>query len=65
MPGKILDGFQSLHFDTLTLNQTRVNWVKRWSETCVISLIGPTTWVSFARDGKTQLKAHTMVFKEA
>jgi hypothetical protein len=29
---KIPDGFQSLHFDTLTLNPTTVNWVKRWSK---------------------------------
>jgi hypothetical protein len=28
MPKEILDELQSLHFDTLTLNLTRANWVK-------------------------------------
>jgi len=29
---EIFDGFQSLHFDTLTLNPTKANWVERWSK---------------------------------
>jgi hypothetical protein len=50
---EILDGFQSLHFHTLTLSPTRANWVKRWSKVEIISLIGPMMCVSFDRDGKT------------
>jgi hypothetical protein len=50
---KIFDGLQSLHFDILTLSPTRVNWVERWSKAGIISFIGPTMWVSSARDGKT------------
>jgi hypothetical protein len=57
---EILDGFQSLHFHTLTLSSTRV---KRWSNIEIISLIGPMMCASFARDGKTQLRAHKMVFR--
>jgi hypothetical protein len=26
---EIFDGFQNLHFDTLTLNPTKANWVER------------------------------------
>jgi hypothetical protein len=55
---EILDGFQSLHFDTLTLSPIRVNWVERWSNVQIISLIGPMMWISSVRDGKTQLGAH-------
>jgi hypothetical protein len=51
MLGKILDGFQSLHFDTLTLSPTNVNWVERWSKAWVISFKGPMMWVSFVGDG--------------
>jgi len=65
MPREILNGFQNLHFNTLTLSPTRANWVKRWSKAQIISYIGPTMWVSFAMDGKTQLRAHMMVFKKA
>jgi hypothetical protein len=57
MLGEILDGLQSLHFNTFTLSPIRVNWVERWSKVYIISLIGPTMWVSFVRDGKTQLGA--------
>jgi hypothetical protein len=53
MHEEILNGLQNLHFDTLTLSPTRVHWVKRWSKAGIISFIGPTMWVSFARDGKT------------
>jgi hypothetical protein len=52
MFGKILNGLQSLHFNTLTLSPTRVNWVERWSKTRVISLIGPTMQVLSVKDGK-------------
>ncbi len=52
MLGEIPNGLQSLHFDTLTLSLTKANWVKRWPKAHVISLIGPTMWVSFAKDGK-------------
>jgi len=52
-----------LYFNILTLSPTRVNWVERWSKVQVISLIGPAMWVSFAKDGKMQLKAYMMVFK--
>jgi len=52
MLGKILDGLQSLHFDILTLSLIKVNWVERWSKAQVMSLISPTMWVSFVRDGK-------------
>jgi hypothetical protein len=41
-----------LHFDTLTLSPTRVNWIERWSKAQVISFISPTMWVLFVRDGK-------------
>jgi hypothetical protein len=53
MPIEILDGFQSLHFNTLTLRLTRANWVERWTKARKISLIGLMMWVSFVRDGKT------------
>ncbi len=59
---EILDGLQSLHFETLTLSPTKVNWVKRCSKVGTISLIGPMMCVYFAKDGKTQLGAHAMVF---
>jgi hypothetical protein len=49
----ILDGLQSLHFDTLTLNPTRVNSVKRWSTARIISFMGPMMYVLSVRDGKT------------
>jgi len=65
MFGKILNGFQSLHFDILTLSPTRANWVERWSKVWVISLKGSMMWVSFAGDGMTQLGAHTIVFGRA
>jgi hypothetical protein len=42
----------SLHFNTLTLSSTRANWVERWLKAWVISLIGPTMWVSSTREGK-------------
>jgi hypothetical protein len=61
MPRKIPNGLQSLHFDTLTLSLTRVNWVERWLKAWVISLIGPIVWVSSIRDGKTHLGAYAMV----
>jgi hypothetical protein len=32
VPGEILDGLQSFHFDILTLSPTRANWVERWSK---------------------------------
>jgi hypothetical protein len=53
MPGKIPNGFENLHFDTLTLSPTRVNWVESWSKVREISLIGLTMWESFVKDGKT------------
>jgi len=62
--GKISNGFQSLHFDTLTLSPTKGNWVERWSKAQVISLVDLIMWVSFARDGKTQLKAHMRFLEE-
>jgi hypothetical protein len=65
MPKETFDGFQSLHFNTLTLSPTRANWVERWSKAQVISFIGPMMWISFARDGKTQLGTYMMVFKKA
>jgi hypothetical protein len=49
----------------LTLSPTRANWVERWSKAWVISFIGPMMWISFARDGKTQLGACMMVSKKA
>jgi len=61
MPKKIPNGFQSLHFDTLTLSPTKANWVKRWSKVGINSFIGPTMWVSSVRARKTQLRACTMV----
>jgi hypothetical protein len=48
----ILNELQSLHFDTLTLSLTRVNWVERWSKVREILFIGLTMWVSFVKDGK-------------
>jgi hypothetical protein len=63
MPGEILDGLQSLHFNILTLSPTKVNWVKKWSKAQVISFIGLTMWVLFFRGGKTQLRARVMVFR--
>jgi hypothetical protein len=63
MLGENPDELQRLHFDTLTLSPTRANWVKRLSKAQVISFINPTMWVSFARDGKTQLGTHAMVPK--
>jgi len=50
---EILEGFQNLHFDTLTLSPIRANWVERWLKARVISLIRPKMWVSYAKDGKT------------
>jgi len=47
---EILDGIQSLHFDTLTLNPTKANWVERWSKVGIILFIGPTMWVLFVKD---------------
>jgi hypothetical protein len=64
MPKEIHDGFQSLHFDTLTLSLTRVNWVKRWSKAQVISLKGPTMWISSTKDGNTQLGAYALIFRK-
>jgi len=49
---QIIDGFQNLHFDTLTLNPTKAKWVERWSKVGIISLIGPTMWVLSAKDEK-------------
>jgi hypothetical protein len=60
---EILDGLQSLHFDTLTLSPIKANWVERWSKVAIISLIRPTMWVLSAKDEKTQLGACTMVFR--
>ncbi len=60
---EIHDGFQNLHFDTLILNPTKANWVERWSKVGIISFIRPTMCLSFVRDGKTQLGACAMVFK--
>jgi hypothetical protein len=62
---EIPDGLQSLHFHTLTLSPTRVNWVEKWSNTQIISFMGPMMWISSAKDGKTQLGARMMVFKKA
>jgi len=63
MPQKIFDELQSLHFNTLTLNPTRANWVEKWSKAGTTSLIGPMMWVSSIRDGKTQLGACAMDFR--
>jgi len=63
MLGKMMDGFQSLYFDTLTLSPTMANWVERWSKVWVISL--PTMWISSAKDGNMQLGARVMVFKRS
>jgi hypothetical protein len=60
---EIPNGLQNLHFDTLTLSPTKVNWVKRWSKEQVISFKGPIMWISSTRDGKTQLGACVMVFR--
>jgi hypothetical protein len=35
----IHEGFQNLHFNTLTLSPIRNNWVERWSKVRIISLI--------------------------
>jgi hypothetical protein len=61
MPGEIPNGFQSLHFNTLTLSPTRANWVERWSQTRVISLIGPMMWVSSVTDGEMQFTTRNLV----
>jgi hypothetical protein len=53
MPRKNLNKLQNLHFDNLTLNPTRANWVEKWSKAQIISLIGTRMWVSSIRDGKT------------
>jgi len=45
----------------LTLSPTRANWVERWSKAKTTSLIGPMMWVSFVKDGKTQLGPLVMV----
>jgi hypothetical protein len=58
---EICDGFQSLHFNTLTLSPIRANWVERQLKVGIISLKRPTMWVSFVRDGKTQLGVRAMV----
>jgi hypothetical protein len=50
MPKEIPDGFQSLHFDTLTLSSIMVNWVERCSKARIIF---PTMCVLFTKDGKT------------
>jgi hypothetical protein len=63
VPKNNLDGLQNLHFDTLTLNPIRANWVEKWSKARIISFIRPMMWVSSAKDGKTQLGVHIMVFK--
>ncbi len=52
---EILNGFQCLHFDILTLSPTKVNWVERWSKVGIISLIRLTMWVLSTKDLKTQL----------
>jgi len=65
MLGEIPNGFQSLHFDILTLSPTKANWVKRWSKMRIISFIGPMMWVSSTRDGKTQLGANVVVYRKA
>jgi hypothetical protein len=62
---EIPNGLESLHFDTLTLSPTKVNWVKRWSKVQIISFIGPMKWVLSTRDGKTQPRVHVMVFRRA
>jgi hypothetical protein len=53
---EILDGIQSLHFDTLTLNPTKVNRVERWSKVGIILFIGPTIWVLSVRELKDIVK---------
>jgi hypothetical protein len=40
-----------------------VNGVERWSKAQIISLISPMMWVSFAKDGKTQMGPRAMVSK--
>ncbi len=47
------EGLQNLHFDTLTLSLTWANWAEGWSKVQESSFIGPTMWISSARDGKT------------
>jgi hypothetical protein len=64
MLGKILDGLQTLHFDTFTQSPIRVNWVERWSKAWVISIIGPMMWVLSVRDRKTSLGAHEIVYRK-
>jgi hypothetical protein len=46
----------------LTLIPTKATWVKRWSKAKKILLIGPMMYVSFTKDGNTQLGACAMVF---
>jgi hypothetical protein len=58
-----LFGLQNLHFDTLTLNSIRANWVKRWSKVKIILFIGPMMWISSIRDGNTWMGACTIVFR--
>jgi hypothetical protein len=65
MLGEIIDGLQTLHFDTLTLRSTRANWVKRWSNAQIISLISSTMWVSSTKDEKMQLRTCAMIFRKA
>jgi hypothetical protein len=50
---KILDGFHSLHFDTLTLSPIKANWVERWAKAETISFKGPMMCKLFTKDGKT------------
>jgi hypothetical protein len=47
----------------LTLSPIKANWIERWSKARIISPKGPMMWVSFARDGKTQLGVCVMVFR--
>ncbi len=63
MTHEILDGLQSLHFDTLTLSPIKANWVKRWSKVGTVSFIGPMMCVSSIKDGNTQLRVGVMVSK--
>jgi hypothetical protein len=58
---EIPDGLQNLHFDTLTLSLTRVNWVEWWSNAQIISLIDLVLRISSIRDGEMQLGARMMV----
>jgi len=47
---EIFERLQSLHFNILSLNLTKVNWVEGWSKTQLISLIRPKMWVSSVKD---------------